>query len=259
MSSSNAEKECGGCDVGCKFVSKNEEEKINHEKECFYYLGRTVLLQYKKEKEELTEKISQLKEQISTLQAKRNDLLDKIKEVDDKEVTYKVGTLKECTERRLCINACYDTDRFKFKFYACKTCEMTKQDKFLICQICSENCHKGHLLFEIPSIITKDFLCSCSFLESLCNCTIFKRPPKKIENAQINSLDDCLANFICTKKAGNGYHRQAFYECYTCGTYGTKGCCISCSLICHKGHELKKSYKVYAYECDCSTFGVCKA
>eukprot|EP01132_Coremiostelium_polycephalum_P003939 gene3939-4916_t len=51
-------------------------------------------------------------------------------------------------------------------------------------------------------------------------------------------------------KTGRKVEVQEWYDCKTCGQVGSAGCCASCALVCHYGHNLSavKNSKFY---CDC--------
>lgn len=51
--------------------------------------------------------------------------------------------------------------------------------------------------------------------------------------------------------------RQHVFHCYTCDLAGNMGCCSSCALRCHKGHDVVYA-GVYDFACDCSESGACQ-
>ena len=54
----------------------------------------------------------------------------------------------------------------------------------------------------------------------------------------------------CSYAKYSDFREQHWYQCYTCGLTGDRGCCTICALVCHKGHDV-----VYArhssFFCDC--------
>lgn len=61
---------------------------------------------------------------------------------------------------------------------------------------------------------------------------------------------DARVSRLCSYAVESGFIEQHWYNCYTCGLTGDKGCCTLCALICHEGHEV--SYSRYStFFCDC--------
>lgn len=67
------------------------------------------------------------------------------------------------------------------------------------------------------------------------------------------SLQETRAG-ICSHKEKSGFVDQHWYNCYTCGLVGDKGCCTLCALVCHEGHDVAYS-RFSAFFCDCGAEG----
>jgi hypothetical protein len=60
-----------------------------------------------------------------------------------------------------------------------------------------------------------------------------------------------LKQRCCTYVTTSGkFSEQHWYNCYTCGLIGDKGCCSLCVQVCHKGHDIGYSRKS-SFFCDC--------
>ncbi len=56
---------------------------------------------------------------------------------------------------------------------------------------------------------------------------------------------------ICTYVESSGdFVEQHWYNCFTCGLVGEKGCCSVCVKVCHAGHSVSYS-RFSSYFCDC--------
>ena len=55
----------------------------------------------------------------------------------------------------------------------------------------------------------------------------------------------------CTfSKTGRNFQKQPVFHCYTCGLSNNTGCCLSCALQCHEGHDIVYAKDTRFY-CDC--------
>jgi hypothetical protein len=61
------------------------------------------------------------------------------------------------------------------------------------------------------------------------------------------------ASHVCSFVAtGAEFAQQHWYNCFTCGLHGDKGCCGACARNCHAGHDLQYA-KFSAFFCDCGS------
>eukprot|EP00873_Tetraselmis_striata_P017398 jgi/Tetstr1/437662/TSEL_026329.t1 len=61
------------------------------------------------------------------------------------------------------------------------------------------------------------------------------------------SRNTCVCSYT---RSGESFVEQHWYFCYTCGLTESKGCCSSCAIICHDGHDVVYSGKSRFF-CDC--------
>eukprot|EP01120_Amphizonella_sp_Union-15-10_P015668 TRINITY_DN8101_c0_g1_i1.p1 TRINITY_DN8101_c0_g1~~TRINITY_DN8101_c0_g1_i1.p1 ORF type:complete len:562 (-),score=63.47 TRINITY_DN8101_c0_g1_i1:29-1714(-) len=65
-------------------------------------------------------------------------------------------------------------------------------------------------------------------------------------------LSHAIAQGKCTFSVTQRRHvPQFFYQCGDCELNGTKGCCISCATVCHRGHKLTLRQYSPLFYCDC--------
>jgi len=70
-------------------------------------------------------------------------------------------------------------------------------------------------------------------------------------------IKNCINSLVCTYcVTGPLMTPQPWFECVTCGLVGDKGCCATCSRVCHEGHEVITRGNSSCF-CDCESN--CKA
>lgn len=52
------------------------------------------------------------------------------------------------------------------------------------------------------------------------------------------------------RESGENFIEQHWYYCYTCGLTESKGCCSTCAVVCHAGHDVVYSGRSRFF-CDC--------
>lgn len=76
---------------------------------------------------------------------------------------------------------------------------------------------------------------------------------KNIADIIVGKLDDDhISKVKCTYSyTTKGYLEQFWYQCKTCWPTVNNGCCVSCAVTCHKGHDLSE-LKYSRFFCDCA-------
>lgn len=138
--------------------------------------------------------------------------------------------------KHLCTFAATDETPGIQKCYQCRTCKITGDDGF--CEVCANNCHKGHNVYLKES--STGFICECHHLFD-CKCL-----PK----------DDELQ---CTFDLTYGTMLdQPMFQCIDCNIIGDYYICQNCAIKCHHGHKLQYFENVIGKYCHCFDQSMCK-
>jgi len=70
-------------------------------------------------------------------------------------------------------------------------------------------------------------------------------PAVAVKNSMLASLPT-----TCTYVRHSDFNEQHWYQCYTCGLTGERGCCSLCALVCHAGHDVSYA-RFSSFFCDC--------
>ena len=109
-------------------------------------------------------------------------------------------------------------------WYHCHTCWGEGESQFGCCEVCVDDCHKGHKVKYAKE--SSDSVCDCG--------------------------DNKHKNTVCTFHiTGNQHILQPFYSCRSCfpNSLGD-GCCYQCMKVCHAGHSTCYKGVMKAF-CDC--------
>ena len=147
-----------------------------------------------------------------------------------REVTAVCDCGRNDHQQAVCTWHSTETKNVKQPFYNCRDC--FKNSSQSCCYQCMQKCHAGHNT-KFAGIM-KGY-CDCGLEHCRSGCLI----PKPL---------------TCTYEShGENYHKQYWYQCYTCwGGKSNYGCCSYCAFNCHKDHDLvyRPGKKVTAV-CDC--------
>lgn len=251
---------CNGSKVGCSFVGLSQNEKEEHQKNCFYSLGLKHFESIAQENQELRERVDELTKEVDSLRAVCDELLIKFNELSSKKDPSQslsnkaISSINECIQKKVCTLSFTGLQYTDQKLYTCLTCNFT--DGLCVCASCFENCHKGHFVLQSDYV---NGYCDCGINQTVC-CCVLPTKTTKVHVDYYPSIDYCQKNNNCTiKYTKESFVKQVWYECYTCNLTGDKGCCASCVNTCHRGHDLKKSINYSEFICDCPSTGECKA
>ncbi|CAK9101522.1 Probable ubiquitin-conjugating enzyme protein 17 [Durusdinium trenchii] len=65
----------------------------------------------------------------------------------------------------------------------------------------------------------------------------------------------CECTFVHSR---HEFVEQDWFHCLTCNLLGSEGCCVSCAINCHRGHELRYNTRSRFY-CDCGPSDKCRS
>ncbi|GAX11798.1 E3 ubiquitin-protein ligase UBR4 [Fistulifera solaris] len=99
---------------------------------------------------------------------------------------------------------------------------------------------------ESKLLSTRDFCYCFIFVSSLQKCLEGR------VSADTGTEERMLATLpsVCTYVAFSDFQEQHWYQCFTCGLVGDRGCCSLCALVCHRGHDVSYARKS-SFFCDC--------
>ena len=70
---------------------------------------------------------------------------------------------------------------------------------------------------------------------------------------EVETLEEAYDNNVCTfNVTARNFWRQRWYHCESCGLTGSRGVCLPCARVCHRGHILSEVTLANAY-CDCGS------
>ena len=120
----------------------------------------------------------------------------------------------------------------KQRLFHCKTCGITAQNQG-ICEACALQCHLGH---NVVYIGVKEFTCECYSMNSHCTAP---------------SCSEISCDGLCCKLKQGKDKIFPVFVCLTCDKEGEKRFCKSCTLKCHKGHDVH--FIEYSnFDCKCN-------
>ena len=113
----------------------------------------------------------------------------------------------------------------KQDWYQCHSCWGPGESQFGCCEVCAEECHKGHQIVY-KGLSSDGAVCDCG--------------------------DNKHKSDVCTFHVTGSQHiLQPFYFCSYCFTDIVKeGCCYQCMKTCHAGHRIVLQGNIKAF-CDC--------
>lgn len=245
-------KSCEGESLGCKFRG-NEKPLKEHEKNCFYIIGKDFILNFKEENELLGIKIIALENEIKELKT----LIMQTKIDGDNKNNGKTipNSIRECVISNVCTFSFTRCEHKTQNLYSCRTCNYVKG--ICICQTCVDTCHDGH---DVVLNFNGAGYCDCGLNPTNCKSVIpEKYDHKHLKNIILKSMKDCYDYGVCTYKlTGLEYAHQIYYDCITCDLTDHTGVCASCVARCHLGHKIEKKVKYGSFFCDCHGSGYCK-
>lgn len=130
-----------------------------------------------------------------------------------------------------CTNREQKYQKTKQRLYHCKTCGITAHNQG-ICEACALFCHPGH---KVVFIGTAEFACECKTMNE-CIAIACPEISSDKECSRVNDKKDAIF---------------PAFVCLTCDTKGEKKFCKSCSLNCHKGHNIHfLEYSKFVCQCN---------
>lgn len=150
---------------------------------------------------------------------------------------------KHCSIESVGEMKCGDEPVLYQHFFRCLDC--SSDQNMLICRGCAENCHNGHHVVDCG--VKKGFCC--------CGLKKFDQNVVKCKSSWFVEFDDDK----CSCSSGNYPVLQRWFQCMTCGLYGSEqqGVCASCAHRCHNGH-LVLDRGVKRNKCQCMETNNCQ-
>ena len=128
--------------------------------------------------------------------------------------------------------------------YRCKSCGFTIFET--CCEACAKFCHSGHELEDLGYVYG---ICSCGRGCKKCHC--FLEHPVEGDT----DIPDGKERQCTFRRTGTEPQAMDICNCYTCHMTDTCVLCVPCSVMCHKGHSLSRSWHSASAFCDCGDPG----
>ena len=135
--------------------------------------------------------------------------------------------------QNLCTNANHLNSYIMGEGYNCETCGIVHG--LVICPVCAETCHKGHILRRCG--VSSSYFCDCAAYAGKRSCIC------------------CEKKQMCSRVVYSRmlFMKQHVFKCMTCGG---KLICNACNERCHEGHEVL-DLGIKKFECQCFQSGNC--